>query len=271
MIKSISTDMQMLQNLRTVGEVRDNALKEIYQNQNLRTIVNDAIVNAGGKEEDYLDVFETCIIRLDQLARRSSKLEKSVEVFFLETCKLVWSQTLQSNESLLSSVLDQLSRDGKLERQIHAHIQKHGGSLQDAEDCYQNGMIKIVSLIQDGKYDGGSIGSYLYQLCFNLWRNERRKSKPDSTDDFVLESVSTHKDPHRLLEEKESADVLDRIFELLSDTCRKILRLKYFVVDQYSMDQIAEIMQLKGGHIASNTLSKCRKKLMELVNMQQVE
>jgi predicted DNA-binding protein YlxM (UPF0122 family) len=43
------------------------------------------------------------------------------------------------------------------------------------------------------------------------------------------------------------------------------MRLKFFVIDNFSMEEIAQQMGLKNAQIAANALSKCRKSLKELL------
>jgi len=126
-------------------------------------------------------------------------------------------------------------------------------------------MVYLDTNIKEGKYQGGALKGYFYHICFNLWRNELKKSKAQLIEDYQAHDPVTNTDPLIELERKERALLLNRLFEELGEQCRKIINLKYLIIDQYSMGDIAGQMGFKNAQIASNALNKCRKRLWDLL------
>ncbi len=169
------------------------------------------------------------------------------------------------------NILNWISRDQKLRAQIYGNIMKNSGKTEDAENCYQNSLLQLNTIMQEGKYNGGAIKGFFYQLCFNLWHNELKRSKPSSLENNISKSPILKEDPSIILEKKEKAELLNQLYQKLGETCKKLMKLKYFIIDQFSMEEIAEQMGFKNAQIASNALSKCRKKLWELLKEHQQE
>ena len=122
--------------------------------------------------------------------------------------------------------------------------------------------------MNEGKFRGGAVKGFFYQVCYNLWRNELKRNKtlplPEDGTDLTISTL----DPQEELERKERSRLLDALFNRLSESCQKILRLKFFIIDNYSLEEIAQQMGYKNAQIAANTLSKCRKRLWVLLEKQ---
>ena len=249
------------------GEERDQTLKYLLLSSGYSEIVYRIVKEEGGGEKEKAeDVFEDCLITLDRKIRRYEiKEDDSLTGYFEEEAKHIWSEKLQQEKITRDKVLKWVNEDNKLRQQIYQAIMKNSGKSEDAEDCYQNGIILLDSKLKEGKYNGGAMKGFFYQLCFNLWRNELKRSKPQPIDNNELNKPVTKEDPARVLEKKELALLLNHLFEKLGESCKKMMQLKYFIIDKYTMDEIAVQMGYKNAQIASNALSKCRKRLWELM------
>lgn len=262
------TDQQLITAIRSAGIVRSRALKYLFQNERYRSVVADIVLNAGGNRESAIMVFENCIIQFDKLVRRQLYKTDTITHFLESEARQAWCTILISNKKAQELVLNFLTSDKELEGKIQSTIIKNSGSVDDARDMFQNGLILIDSYMKEGKFRGGAIKGFFYQVCFNLWRNELKKNKtfplPEDGVDMTLSTV----DPHQELERKERAALLKAIFNKLGESCKKILRLKFFVIDNYSLEEIAHQMGFKNAQIAANALSKCRKQLWVLLEEQ---
>ncbi|GEM_PF-505043 len=263
MNKEPYSKQQLFNAILTGGNERDRALKYVFQHKHYRAMVEDIVIKGGGNEEHGKMVFNNCVILLDKLVRRKLFKTESIDEFFESEAKTDWCRELITNNKARDYVLSNITSDKELERKIHAVIVSNSGSKEDARDTYQNGLIQIDSHMKEGKFRGGAVKGFFYQVCYNLWRNELKRAKMASLPEDGFDISINTLDPQRELERKEQKILFKKIFNQLGESCQKILRLKFFIVDQYSMDEIAEIMGFKNGQIASNTLSKCRKQLWE--------
>ncbi len=264
-------DNMLFENILKGGVVRDQALKYLLIRSSYPSIIKGIIMEGGGDSVHAEKIIEDCIILFDRKVRRF-ELDRNLPLsqFFTQEAKRLWTEQLMTDKSSRDRVIERIHADRKLERQIGTAIRKQSGKQEDAEDCYQNGIILLNSNMQEGKYRGGAIKGYFYQLCFNLWRNELKKHRPASLETESEQSPATFDDPQHILEHREQSDILRKIFRSLDASCRKIIRLKYFIIDQLSMEEIAKEMGLKNAQNAANALSKCRKKLWELVQQHKV-
>lgn len=260
------TNEQLFAALRSEGAEREQALKYLFRHEQYRELVEGIVEKGGGNEESQSLIYKNCIIQLDKVVRTQAHFADNLADFFESEAKIAWCSELIINDVARKYVLQFLAIDEELRGKIYAAIRNNSGSAEDAADIYQNGLILIETHIRGGKYRGGAIKGYFYTLCFNLWRNDLKKIKEEPQDENTAELSANSIDPQKILERKEYADFLANIFSQLGESCRQILRLKFFVVDRYTMDEIAKKMGFKNAQIASNTLSKCRKQLWILLN-----
>lgn len=259
------TDQTIVKAIREGGAKREKALKHLFLSKEYLNIVGKVVADGGGEEVMALQIFEDCLILFDKEVRMLTWKEGGTILMAFElNAKRLWSEKLTESEILQKKVLHEISVDRKLKNEILAKITANSGRWEDAEDCYQNGMLLLHTQLREGKYKGGAVKGYFYQICYNLWRNELKRQKNYSLEEEVIYHQSSD-DPGRMLEEKEHRELLNRVFNMLGESCRKILHLKYFMVEQLSMDEIAQQMGLKNAQNASNTLSKCRNRLWDLL------
>lgn len=265
MSKELYNDQLLVQAIRQGGREREQALQQVFLSGQYLKIVQDVVSDGGGNLSVAEKIFEDTMVALDRQIRVLAWNESELLTWFFEHhARRFWSERLRENEDLRKKVLLLISTDRKLQREIFSRITKNRGSREDAEDCYHSGMLLLETQLREGRYRGGAIRGYFYQMCFNLWRNELKKQKNISLEEGMDQPESTF-DPQQMLESKEHAALLDKIFTRLGESCRQLLRLKYFVPNQLSMDEIAHAVGLKNSQNASNALSRCRNRLWELL------
>lgn len=259
------TDQQIVQAIQRSGIERARVLKHLFSHPVYRSEVTEIVLKGGGNEMYTKLVYENCLIQLDKVVRRKEYKSDTLAGFFQTEARIMWCRELITNLSAREVVLNHLSSDKDLQGKIRAAVVNNSGSVEDAEDMYQNGLILIDDHMKEGKFRGGTVKGFFYQVCFNLWRNELKKKKTLPLPEDGVELSVTTIDPQKELERKEKADLLGKVFKQLGEKCQKILRLKFFVIDNFSMEEIAQHMGFKNAQIAANALSKCRKSLKELL------
>lgn len=266
MNKKKYTDNEIINDILSGARKRDSALKYLLVRSNYPDLVTQVVTNGGGGSKEAKEIFSDCLISLDKKVRRYLIREDiSLSVFFENEAKQLWSEELKNNKTKRDNLLNLVNKDKNLREQIYRAIMKNSGIKEDAEDCYQNGVILLDKKLREGEYNGGAINGFFYQICYNLWRNELKKSKTFSIENKEYNQPITNEDPADVMERNEQAKLLNDLFQKLGESCQKILQLKYLIIDQYSMEDIAQKMGFKNAQIASNTLSKCRKALWQLL------
>ena len=138
-------------------------------------------------------------------------------------------------------------------------VMAHNGSLQDAQDVYQEVMIALYANVVSGKLTTlhGKLHTYLHKLTQNVWHNRLRIHEPlvgasDLTDYPIESSPDTA---------REDA-LLHQLMNQLNPRCHQILSLYYF--DGMPMQQIADRIGLSSAESARKRKCDCLSKLREL-------
>ena len=108
-------------------------------------------------------------------------------------------------------------------------VTKNGGTSEDAEDVFQDGIIIIYNMIIVGQLKlTSSFKTYMYSVCRNLWLQKLNKRKAvfdrltdiegyiDLPKDMLQEASYEETEMHRLIQIH---------FLSLSDDCQKVLRM----------------------------------------------
>lgn len=142
-------------------------------------------------------------------------------------------------------------------------VMNMGGSIEEANDIFQEGMIAAYVNIKSGKYqlsENAKFSTYLQQLCKYKWYDvckSAHKSKGASLDadyDADVDIASS-------VERSEKYNELIKCLNSLGRSCRDILKLFYW--EKESMDSIAQILNITPA-TAKNNKYRCMQKLKEI-------
>lgn len=146
---------------------------------------------------------------------------------------------------------------------IKALILKNKGNENDAESILIEGVTAVVFNIRKDKFKGGgTLGTYLYSICRNLWLKSLKKNSrfvDAETNENLSDEVQSPLDSYN---DQQIKDILNFLTKRLGDSCREVLRLWAL---HYSMTEIANQLGYKNAQIAMNKKSKCMTKLKEMV------
>lgn len=134
----------------------------------------------------------------------------------------------------------------------------NSGSLEEALDVYQEGLVVLWQKARSGKLQLTSrLGTYLYGVCQNIWFKElnRRKRIEHNSEEEIEAPDDT--------DEKERQKLVEMCLDRLGERCKKILMLYYF--DEVSMQQIATELNLATTDTAKTQKYKCMKRLEEMI------
>jgi len=124
---------------------------------------------------------------------------------------------------------------GELYRQlfpaVRMHVKQQGGSEQDAEDVFQEGILALWKNVQAGRYEvraNAKLSTYLIEICKRRWIDMQKKaSRRYETRPEELPQISEG----NFLEEwigEEERTAFHQTFMRLGEKCREILTLFYY-------------------------------------------
>ena len=149
---------------------------------------------------------------------------------------------------------------------LSSFVLNNTGSLEDAEDIFQEVVVSFISLVQLNKFRGEStVKTFLYSMNRFAWLNElKRKGRADERN-LNYEKIKDNKAPDagQYLIEKETQAELNRLMEDLGDTCKKILLLFYY--ENLSMKDILAQTGYENEQVVRNKKYKCLKQLEKMI------
>jgi len=145
---------------------------------------------------------------------------------------------------------------------IYKYVITNSGNAEEARDTFQDGIVVLYekSLQPDFRLTA-SIGTFLYSVCRNLWRNKlnRQKSRED-----LQENIPEQPEEANLLIEEitERQHLLRQLFQKIGESCRNILMKKYY--EKRKDKEIAEELNLSGSDYVKTQRYRCLKQLKKL-------
>lgn len=142
-------------------------------------------------------------------------------------------------------------------------VLQNKGNKSDAEDIFQLALLQLVVRYKKEKFEiKSNFEGYLFTVCKNLWRRELNKSKKKVTNTKEYELTDDSADMALALVEQKKWEIFSEKLELISENCRKILKL-FFAKKRYST--IVKEMDYSSETVARQRVFKCKAKLTELV------
>jgi len=145
-------------------------------------------------------------------------------------------------------------------------VTENGGSGEDAEDVFQDGIIIIYNKISLNQLKlSSSFKTYMYSVCRNLWLQKLNKRKAifDKLTD-VEEYIDLPKDmlQEASLEETELHRIIQIHFLSLADDCQKLLRL---FTKNIPLREIASMLGYKTEKYAKTRKYLCKEELKKRI------
>jgi RNA polymerase sigma factor (sigma-70 family) len=145
---------------------------------------------------------------------------------------------------------------------VRRHVQRQGGSEQDAQDVFQDALVLLYEQAVGGTLVlTASASAYLVGIARNLWRHElRRRARlphealPDDPDQLAATEPAPISEP--------AFAVLDYV-ERLGEKCKSVLLAFYYF--QQPLTQIATTHGYRSVRSATVQKFKCLERLRESV------
>ena len=139
----------------------------------------------------------------------------------------------------------------------------NGGNEHDAEDVFQEGLVKVYQKIStQGLQLSCRFGTYLYSVCRFLWLQELEKRRYRRRESMAFEAMVDDETANERILENAQRELYEKHFKELSKECQKVLNM-YF--QKASMEEICVVMGYKNVQIAKDKKYRCKKSLMERI------
>lgn len=146
------------------------------------------------------------------------------------------------------------------------YIQHNNGSLEDAEDIFQEVLVSFIEMVRNGKFRGeSSVKTFLFSLNRYTWLNElKRRGRQKAREEKFEKTRDTEiPDTSEYIAGRESRNELLRLVGTLGETCRKILLLFYY--ENLSMREILDETDYETEQVVRNKKYKCLKQLEQMI------
>ncbi len=145
---------------------------------------------------------------------------------------------------------------------IRFMVYKAGGSSDDANDIFQDGLIILIDRVDRDDFElTCKLKTFLYSVCNNLWLNVVDKRK--SAENFFHRKLddSTEVDFTDELDQKVYQDLVFEIYETLDPVCQQILKLYW---EGYSPTEIAKILGYTNSYVRKRK-SECHAEVIRRI------
>ncbi|MCO6478969.1 MAG: sigma-70 family RNA polymerase sigma factor [Phaeodactylibacter sp.] len=176
-----------------------------------------------------------------------------------------------------NQALKQLYFDPVVNAKTRGFIEAYGAHKYDPDEIIQEALILTDDLIRNGRFQAKSkVRTFLIGICKNLVRSEDKKierityaTEPLSMPDQAQEGQNPEE--QAILAEKSEAEkqrdkLLQKVMADLTDKCKKVLHLYYFMAQ--SLAQVAEEQGLKNAQQAKKAARRCREQLKNKIQQQ---
>lgn len=169
-------------------------------------------------------------------------------------------QLLRGIKDRNSEVVEYVNREYR--PVIRLLIHRMGGSVADAKDIFQDGIIELIRMSEDSSFQlTSSIKTLLYAVCKNRWKYRSRMNH---------RIVSLNADQHDVVEEPGFEEMNDTglyeklfwgTFNKLPKTCREVLILHF---RNHQNSEIARLLNLSEGYVRKRK-SVCTRKMIDTI------
>ena len=178
------------------------------------------------------------------------------------------SKTLSDEQLLLKGIA---MGDEKVIRHIYTQYHKsivhfvetHHGTLEDAKDIFQEGMVLLFQKSKDPNFElKSSFFTYFYAVCRNIWFNRmRKKSFGEVTLTEEMKLMYTNEEASAI-EQNEQDRLYRKHFKRLGKDCQRLLSLFF---DKISMVEIAKQMGFSSESYAKKRKFQCKQQLVAMI------
>ena len=134
-------------------------------------------------------------------------------------------------------------------------IQSKGGTSEDALDIFQDALIILCKKVWSGNFKLTSkLDSYIYGICYNLWR-DHLKTRKDGSYHKMDEEYPIEDNLEEIIERESKISVIEDVLDRIGESCLKLLKLFYF--EKKKIKEIVKILNYSSENTVKVQKYKC--------------
>lgn len=136
-------------------------------------------------------------------------------------------ESIRQGGKQLEQAMQYMLHDSGLKESVGQFIQSNGGTKEDVDDIFQEGLKHLIINIRKKVFNQqSSIKTYLYGICKNLWYTKfTREVKRTKIQEQILVKEAAAPSPETSFILQEQQEELQKILALLGKNCKKVLGL----------------------------------------------
>lgn len=144
------------------------------------------------------------------------------------------------------------------------YVRRNSGDSEQAEDAFHDGVLKIITIINDGGMDPSTdIKAYLFSVCRNNWIAKSRRDTRIKLTDTVPEDVNHQESSFGSLLNDEKVAAMEQMLTSIGEKCKELLKLTFYM--DYSLEEAAKMLGISNAGVAKTNQYRCKKKLFEKI------
>ena len=170
---------------------------------------------------------------------------------------------IRSGKVSRDEVIRKLYHDEVLRNKIRSVIKKYGGRESHFDYVFSRVLMQFIKTVVKNKemIITTSLHAYLCGIAKYVWMNLSKKANKihveDVDDQYDIKSDTT---PESLLLDHARIEGLNLLLEKLGKNCKEVLLLW---ANEYSMKEIAKVMNYKSDNMAKKKKYKCFKEVLD--------
>ncbi len=151
--------------------------------------------------------------------------------------------------------------------ELELFLFKNGGTKQDAEDVFQEGITRFIKVVLSGKFRfEATIKTYLFTAWVNHWGylNKKRGKDKERDENYYYGNLQSSKTVLKDIEESEREELTLKFFDNIGDKCKDVLYAFYYQGLSYK-EMISRFPGYSDEQVLRNKKHACIKKLKSLV------
>lgn len=146
---------------------------------------------------------------------------------------------------------------------IKRFILNNYGNKEDVEDVFQDALVRLYQKLRSGNFQlQGSLRTYFFGICKNIWRTRLRKKDILIEDhSYFEEEASVIENPIHYMEDQEKEHLYRKHFQRLSSDNKQLLTLFF---SGKSMKEISVITGTSLGYTRKKKFD-AKNKLLQMI------
>lgn len=148
--------------------------------------------------------------------------------------------------------------------QVLTWVQQQGGTLEEAQEIFQDAMFTLDRKIRFNEFKGESkLNTFFLGIAKKYWLKALTKRPQASVAlDPDLHDLAAPNDIEPRLIEEDYLHVLDQVVSYIGEACKEVLR--YLQLDM-STEEMALRFKLSSKEMVHKKVLRCREKMRELI------